>query len=87
MTWQDMHNAPRDGSEILLAGYLPDASDPSRMVPRVTAGFWVEPSYIEDSFESGFAHMHGGSTNWMSTDGGFTEEYPPLAWQHLPEWS
>jgi hypothetical protein len=100
--WQDISSAPRDGSEILLAGLISDPDDKNNTLSRVTAGFWIEPEppivgdcggecrcpEYGDPEDPSWVHMHGGSdSGWMSSDGGFTTEWPALYWKHLPEWN
>jgi hypothetical protein len=97
--WQDITTAPRDGTEVILFGLYPE-NDQGLPTERVTAGFWVvpEPPIIGDCGGEcrcpeygepeppGWATMHGGSdSGWMSTDGGFTTEWPPTHWRPLPE--
>lgn len=96
--WLTIDSAPKDGTEIILSGPYPTNKE-GIPTNRVTAGFWCVseapiigdcggecrcPEYGEPE-EPRWASMHGGSAGgWMSTDGGFTEEWPPTHWQPLP---
>ena len=96
--WQPIATAPRDGTEVVLFGMYPE-NDQGLPTQRVTAGFWLEPDppvigdcggecRCPEYGEPAAAHwctIHGGSPGgWMSTDGGFTEEWPATHWHTLP---
>ncbi len=96
--WKSIESAPKDGTEIVLFGLYPE-NDQGLPTKRVTSGWWLVPDapvigdcggvcrcpeYGEPEAPH-WASMHGGSSQgWMSTDGGFTEEWPPLKWMPLP---
>lgn len=97
-SWQPIETAPMDGTEVILFGPYP-ANEQGLPTDRVTAGFWLipEPPVIGDCGgecrcpeygdpeEPFWCTMHGGGdSGWMSTDGGFTIEWPPTHWMHLP---
>lgn len=80
--WRDIESAPKDGTLILLYGDTPDG-------PRVTAGNWLAPEhgdYLGDCGGECRCPEYGDPPEplWWDTDGGFTDEWPPLGWQPLP---
>lgn len=90
--WRPIESAPKDGTEIILFGMVPDG-------PRVTAGFWLvpEPPVVGDCggechcpeygepLDPDWVCMHGGSAEgWMSNDGGFADKWPATHWMPLP---
>lgn len=96
--WQTIDSAPKDGTEIILFGLYPE-NDQGLPTKRVTSGWWLVPDapivgdcggecrcpeYGEPD-DPHWVSMHGGSSQgWMSSDGGFTEEWPPTHWMPLP---
>lgn len=81
--WLPIETAPKDGSEILLHGPVPD--DPT----RVSAGFWCIPEgeYLGDCGGECRCPEYGEPEReafWMSQDGGFSVEWPATHWRPLP---
>jgi hypothetical protein len=81
--FRPMDSAPKDGTIILLV----------RDDETVTAGNWMEESEIlaAEFHNSGeyLGQFPTGDVNdacWMSWDGGFTEDRPPIAWAPMPVW-
>jgi hypothetical protein len=96
--WRSIDSAPKDGTEVILFGLYPE-NDEGLPTNRVTAGFWLEPEppiigdcggecrcpEYGEAVPAHWCTMHGGSSSgWMSTDGGFTTEWPPTHWMPLP---
>jgi hypothetical protein len=80
--WRDIESAPKDGTLILLYGDTPDG-------PRVTAGNWLAPEHGDYLGDCGGVcrcpeYDDPPEPFWWDTDGGFTDEWPPLGWQPFP---
>lgn len=80
--WRDIESAPKDGTLILLYGDTPDG-------PRVTAGNWLAPEHGDYLGDCGGVcrcpeYDDPPEPLWWDTDGGFTDEWPPLGWQPFP---
>lgn len=80
VAWQDIGSAPKDGTEVQLAGMTPDG-------PRVTAGYWLipEPPAIGDCGGECRCPEYGDPEEpcWVSNDGGFCEPWMPTHWAPL----
>ena len=80
--WRDIESAPKDGTLILLYGDTPDG-------PRVTTGNWLAPEHGDYLGDCGGVcrcpeYDDPPEPFWWDTDGGFTDEWPPLGWQPFP---
>ena len=80
VAWQPIETAPRDGTEVQLAGMTPNG-------PRVTAGFWLvpEPRVVGDCGGECRCPEYADPEDpvWMSNDGGFCEPWPATHWKPL----
>ena len=86
--WQPIETAPKDGAEILLFRDA-DVYDGKPVPPRVTSGAWTEWTDTASEYHSTTGEYLGQSVQdsgaeWLSWDGGFSEEMPPTHWMPLP---
>lgn len=80
--WQSIETAPKDGTDILLAGRIPEGW-------RVTEGHWATDEecrvHIGDcGGECRCPEYEYEDPSWISWDGGFCEPWPATHWQPLP---
>lgn len=80
MEWQPIETAPKDGTEIILV-----------RGNRVTCGTWFDEREIcASEYHANGTYLGNYETGevvpgqWMSWDGGFTDEAPPTHWMPMP---
>lgn len=80
--WRDIATAPKDGTDLLLAGAVPEGW-------RVTVGHWTTDEECRTPIgdcggECRCIEYDYHDPSWISWDGGFCDPWPATHWQPLP---